>query len=140
MTCLRGGPFTDSSRLFLRLHTSISKMALLTQARSLALSQLAKLLFPATLVATSLLATFRGFAGSFGTAIGGGAFGRALSARLAEGFARLDGGVHIARPVVVRHPRVPDLSGVERLGDQVATRVAEVSGAPEKNGEGKKSS
>lgn len=43
-------------------------------------------------IATSLLATFRGFAGSFGTAIGGGVFGRTLKDALAEGFRRLDGG------------------------------------------------
>lgn len=43
-------------------------------------------------VATGLLATFRGFAGSFGTSIGGGVFARALRARLAAGFAALDGG------------------------------------------------
>lgn len=42
-------------------------------------------------VATSLLGTFRGFAGSFGSAIGGGVFGRALAAQLADGFRRLDG-------------------------------------------------
>lgn len=42
-------------------------------------------------VATGLLATFRGFAGSFGTSIGGGVFARALRARLAAGFAALDG-------------------------------------------------
>lgn len=42
-------------------------------------------------IATGLLATFRGFAGSFGTSIGGGVFTRALRARLAAGFAVLDG-------------------------------------------------
>ncbi|KAJ9137432.1 MFS general substrate transporter [Coniochaeta hoffmannii] len=42
-------------------------------------------------IATSLLTTFRGFAGSFGTAIGGGVFARTLSGVLAEGFERLDG-------------------------------------------------
>lgn len=42
-------------------------------------------------VATGLLATFRGFAGSFGTAIGGGIFMRALRAQLTGGFERLDG-------------------------------------------------
>lgn len=43
-------------------------------------------------IATSLLATFRGFAGSFGTAIGGGVFGRTLRDVLTRGFERLDGG------------------------------------------------
>ena len=43
-------------------------------------------------VAASLLATFRGFAGSFGAAIGGGGFARDLAARLARGFEGLDGG------------------------------------------------
>jgi len=43
-------------------------------------------------IVTSLLSTFRGFAGSFGTAIGGGVFTRTLRGALAEGFKRLDGG------------------------------------------------
>ncbi|KAL2259397.1 hypothetical protein VTK26DRAFT_6933 [Humicola hyalothermophila] len=43
-------------------------------------------------IATGLLSTFRGFAGSFGTAIGGGVFARTLKDALAEGFARLDRG------------------------------------------------
>ncbi|KAB5535100.1 major facilitator superfamily domain-containing protein [Coniochaeta sp. 2T2.1] len=43
-------------------------------------------------IATSLLTTFRGFAGSFGTAIGGGVFARTLRDVLAKGFERLDGG------------------------------------------------
>lgn len=42
-------------------------------------------------IATSLLTTFRGFAGSFGTAIGGGVFARTLRDVLAKGFERLDG-------------------------------------------------
>jgi hypothetical protein len=43
-------------------------------------------------IATSLLATFRGFAASFGTAIGGGIFGRTLKEALTKGFQSLDGG------------------------------------------------
>ncbi|KAK5663016.1 hypothetical protein OQA88_6431 [Cercophora sp. LCS_1] len=42
-------------------------------------------------IVTGLLSTFRGFAGSFGTAIGGGVFGRTLAGVLEEGFGRLDG-------------------------------------------------
>ncbi|KAK0635874.1 major facilitator superfamily domain-containing protein [Bombardia bombarda] len=42
-------------------------------------------------IATGLLSTFRGFAGSFGTTIGGGVFARTLRASLADGFAALDG-------------------------------------------------
>ncbi|KAK3327145.1 major facilitator superfamily domain-containing protein [Cercophora scortea] len=42
-------------------------------------------------IVTGLLSTFRGFAGSFGTAIGGGVFARSLRGALAEGFTRLDG-------------------------------------------------
>lgn len=38
-------------------------------------------------IVISLLATFRGFAGSFGSAIGGGLFGRVLHKSLKEGFA-----------------------------------------------------
>ena len=43
-------------------------------------------------ITTSLLSTFRGFAGSFGTAIGGGVFSRTLRDALTAGFKRLDGG------------------------------------------------
>jgi hypothetical protein len=43
-------------------------------------------------IVTGLLSTFRGFAGSFGTAIGGGVFTRTLRGALTEGFRRLDGG------------------------------------------------
>ncbi|KAK8014639.1 Major facilitator superfamily transporter [Apiospora arundinis] len=42
-------------------------------------------------VATSLLGTFRGFAGSFGSAIGGGIFIRTLRASLDKGFRAIDG-------------------------------------------------
>lgn len=53
---------------------------------------------PAThFVSTSLLATFRGFAGSFGTAIGGGIFARTLRSVLASGFERLDGGEGLSK-------------------------------------------
>jgi hypothetical protein len=38
-------------------------------------------------IVLSLLATFRGFAGSFGSAIGGGLFGRVLRKSLSDGFA-----------------------------------------------------
>lgn len=43
-------------------------------------------------ISTSLLATFRGFAGSFGTAIGGGVFARTLRDALTKGYEDLDGG------------------------------------------------
>ncbi|KJR81338.1 MFS multidrug transporter [Sporothrix schenckii 1099-18] len=43
-------------------------------------------------IITSLLATFRGFAGSFGTSIGGGFFMRRLAIQLTDGFTQLDGG------------------------------------------------
>lgn len=42
-------------------------------------------------IATGLLATFRGFAGSFGTSIGGGIFTRKLREELVAGFGKLDG-------------------------------------------------
>lgn len=42
-------------------------------------------------IATGLLATFRGFAGSFGTSIGGGVFTRKLREQLTVGFEQLDG-------------------------------------------------
>ncbi|KAI0885713.1 MFS general substrate transporter [Annulohypoxylon maeteangense] len=42
-------------------------------------------------IATSLLGTFRGFAGSFGSAIGGGIFARTLRESLEKGFDGIDG-------------------------------------------------
>jgi hypothetical protein len=42
-------------------------------------------------ITTSLLGTFRGFGGSFGTAIGGGIFYRVLRGFLVDGFSDLDG-------------------------------------------------
>lgn len=43
-------------------------------------------------ISMSLLATFRSFAGSFGTAIGGGVFARTLRDALTKGYDELDGG------------------------------------------------
>ncbi|KAL2157666.1 hypothetical protein VTH06DRAFT_5149 [Thermothelomyces fergusii] len=62
-------------------------------ALSYTLAHLLHLSGPAVhFIVTGLLSTFRGFAASFGTTIGGGIFTRALRRALAEGFARLDGG------------------------------------------------
>ncbi|KAF5011424.1 hypothetical protein FDECE_2487 [Fusarium decemcellulare] len=47
-------------------------------------------------IATSLIATFRGFGGSFGTAIGGGIFYRLLRSGLISRFLELDGGQHLS--------------------------------------------
>ena len=52
-------------------------------------------------IVTGLLSTFRGFAGSFGTAIGGGVFTRTLRAALTEGFARLGDGDGKAREKLI---------------------------------------
>ena len=43
-------------------------------------------------MATSLVGTFRGFAGSFGSAIGGGIFARTLRRSLEDGFRAIDSG------------------------------------------------
>ena len=66
-------------------------------------------------VATSLVVTFRGFAGSFGSAIGGGLFTRTLSESLTTQFA--DRGMH--RDTLIRHllgspKQVGNLEGAER--------------------------
>ncbi|KAI1389716.1 MFS general substrate transporter [Hypoxylon trugodes] len=56
------------------------------------LAHLLHLTLPEThYVATSLLGTFRGFAGSFGSAIGGGIFARTLREALENGFRAIDG-------------------------------------------------
>ncbi|KAF3353489.1 Vacuolar basic amino acid transporter 1 like protein [Verticillium longisporum] len=52
-------------------------------------------------ISASLLGTFRGFGGSFGTAIGGGIFYRLLHGGLLEGFSQLDGGLTKERRALV---------------------------------------
>ncbi|TGJ87044.1 hypothetical protein E0Z10_g1766 [Xylaria hypoxylon] len=71
-------------------------------------------------VATSLLGTFRGFAGSFGSAIGGGIFARTLQGSLEKGLKALDGSDHLSKgreelirkligsPLLVHHGDLPD--------------------------------
>ncbi|KAM4065973.1 major facilitator superfamily protein [Hirsutella rhossiliensis] len=61
------------------------------------LAHLLHLCHPGTdYVASSLLATFRGFGGSFGTSIGGGVFYRFLRDSLTSGYLALDGGHHLS--------------------------------------------
>ncbi|KAL7914618.1 MFS general substrate transporter [Trichoderma velutinum] len=63
-------------------------------------------------VTTSLLATFRGFGGSFGTSLGGGIFYRVLRDRLVNGFLALDGTPELGparRKLVDRLLGSPDL-------------------------------
>jgi hypothetical protein len=64
----------------------------------------------------SLLATFRGFAGSFGSAIGGGFFGRVLHRSLVDGFA--DAGLthrdDLVRKLLGSPALVGKLEGIER--------------------------
>lgn len=67
-------------------------------------------------IATSLTATFRGFAGSFGSAIGGGLFTRTLYRSLEDGFQRE--GLHhreeLIRRLLGSPPLVEHLEGVEQ--------------------------
>ncbi|KAK5735842.1 hypothetical protein LTR17_007854 [Elasticomyces elasticus] len=70
-------------------------------------------------IATSLLATFRGFAGSFGSAIGGGIFTRKLSTSLKQGFE--DAGLEHEKGLIRRLLGSPALVG--QL-DAVEKRVA----------------
>jgi hypothetical protein len=74
-------------------------------------------------VTTSLIATFRGFGGSFGTAIGGGIFYRLLRSSLVSGFLGLDGGDELSderRKLISKLAGTPgmvfggDLNGAER--------------------------
>ncbi|KAF7889849.1 uncharacterized protein EAF02_002264 [Botrytis sinoallii] len=68
-------------------------------------------------ISTSLLTTFRGFAGSFGSAIGGGAFIRVLQSQLREGFSRnggLEGREELVRKLLGSPALVGQLEGVER--------------------------
>ena len=68
-------------------------------------------------IATSLIATFRGFAGSFGSAVGGGLFVRVLRDSLETGFR--DHGFGSSKDVLVRRllgspALVGGLEGVEK--------------------------
>jgi predicted MFS family arabinose efflux permease len=66
-------------------------------------------------IVTGLLATFRGFAGSFGSAIGAGIFGRVLESSLVEGFREkgLSGKEELIRKLLGGPALVAGLQGVE---------------------------
>ncbi|KAM3076556.1 hypothetical protein ACMFMG_007364 [Clarireedia jacksonii] len=69
-------------------------------------------------ISTSLLSTFRGFAGSFGSAIGGGAFVRVIRSSLEKGFTE-NGGMTTERRELVRKlvgspALVGTLDGIEK--------------------------
>jgi hypothetical protein len=68
-------------------------------------------------IVISLLATFRGFAGSFGSAIGGGFFGRVLHRSLKTGFANagLSHRGDLIRKLLGSPALVGKLDGVERM-------------------------
>jgi len=68
-------------------------------------------------IVTSLLATFRGFAGTFGSAIGGGVFARALRASLEKRFADygLEGKEGLIRNLMGSPRLVRQLKGIERV-------------------------
>ncbi|UKZ73305.1 hypothetical protein TrVFT333_000948 [Trichoderma virens FT-333] len=93
-----------------------------------ALVHLLHLSHPSTeYVTTSLLATFRGFGGSFGTSLGGGIFYRVLRDRLVDGFLALDGTPELGsarRKLVDRLLGSPDLVW---HGDVLAPRERHVA-------------
>jgi hypothetical protein len=67
-------------------------------------------------ISTSLLTTFRGFAGSFGSAIGGGLFVRVLKAKLEEGFENhggLEGREDLVRRLLGSPALAKSLEGAE---------------------------
>ncbi|KAK5743281.1 hypothetical protein LTR17_002758 [Elasticomyces elasticus] len=86
-------------------------------------------------IATSLLATFRGFAGSFGSAIGGGIFTRKLSTSLKQGFedAGLEHEKGLIRRLLGSPALVGQLDGVEKrvaiTGYEDALRTLFLAGA-----------
>ncbi|KUJ11835.1 MFS general substrate transporter [Mollisia scopiformis] len=68
-------------------------------------------------ISTSLLTTFRGFAGSFGSAIGGGLFVRVLKAKLEQGFEEhgdLEGNEDLIRRLLGSPALVKELVGFEK--------------------------
>lgn len=68
-------------------------------------------------IVMSLLATFRGFAGTFGSAVGGGIFARALRASLEEGFKEygVKGKEELIRQLLGSPRVVRQLEGVDRV-------------------------
>ena len=86
-------------------------------------------------IATSLLATFRGFAGSFGSAIGGGLFTRTLYTSLEDGFADrgMGGEEDLVRRLLGSPKLVRMLEGAEaevaRQGYQDALKTLFYAGA-----------
>ncbi|KAL7813725.1 major facilitator superfamily domain-containing protein [Trichoderma gracile] len=87
---------SSSSSPFTAFVTTICLNGIITGiSLNYALVHILHLSHPSTsYVTTSLLATFRGFGGSFGTSLGGGIFFRVLRARLVRGFLSLDGHDH----------------------------------------------
>ena len=86
-------------------------------------------------IATSLVATFRGFAGSFGSAIGGGLFTRTLRTSLTDNFAK-EGLSHketLVRQLLGSPAMVRQLEGVDKevaiKGYEDALRVLFLAGA-----------
>jgi hypothetical protein len=67
-------------------------------------------------IVTALLATFRGFAGSFGSAIGGGIFARLLQSSLQQGFKDrgLSGKKELIRQLLGSPARVSSLTGEDK--------------------------
>ncbi len=81
------------------------------------LAHLLHLSFPEThFIVTSLLAAFRGFAGSFGSAIGGGVFTRVLKKTLELGFHERGsrGKAELVRQLLGSPALVSSLTGVDR--------------------------
>ena len=67
-------------------------------------------------ISTALMATFRGFAGSFGSSVGGGIFTRSLRANLEQGFLEkgLEGKEDLVRQLLGSPALVARLNGPER--------------------------
>ena len=81
------------------------------------LAHLLHLTAPSThFISTALMATFRGFAGSFGSAVGGGIFTRTLRSNLEHGFIErgLEGKEELVRRLLGGPALVANLSGLER--------------------------
>lgn len=81
------------------------------------LAHILHLTLPSThFISTSLLATFRGFAGSFGSAIGGGLFLRVLQSTLIDGFKErgIEGEDELIRKLLGSPALVGTLNGAEK--------------------------
>lgn len=107
----------ENTPVWLYVVTTFANGVCTGAALNYTLAHLLHLTFPEThFIVSSLLGTFRGFAGSLGSAVGGGVFARLLRAKLESGFAErgLVGKEELVRKLLGSPALVGTLVGEER--------------------------